>query len=152
LTALVNLDIHIFVLILEKNGQKIPDTPENFAAICSLILRDCLDYYQDSSVSIVFDRHFHKASDREEFDKIIRGLINKSVIISHVDSLVEPAVNTADMVAGSLLWKQTGKDDQFYKIIRPKIVEEKIVNWKQAKKWFVNKKLARTGVNTHPNE
>ena len=41
------------------------------------------------------------------------------------------------MVAGSLLWKQTGKDNQFYKIIKGKIVEEKIVNWKEAKKWFV---------------
>ena len=152
LTTLSKLDIQIFALILEKRGQKIPDTPENFAAICSLILHDCLDYYQNSLVSIIFDRHFHKSSDREEFDEIIRKLTSQNITISHVDSLKEPAVNTADMVAGSLLWKQTGKDNQFYKIIKCKIAEEKIVNWKEAKKWFVKQKLARTGVNTHPNE
>lgn len=152
LTTLSKLDIQIFALVLEKHGQKIPDTPENFAAICSLILHDCLDYYQNSSVSIIFDRHFHKNSDREKFDEIIKKLTGQDIIISHVDSLKEPAVNTADMIAGSLLWKQTGKDDQFYKIIKNKIVEEKIINWKEAKKWFVKQKLARTGVNTHPNE
>lgn len=152
LTTLSKLDIQIFALILEKHGQKIPDTPENFAAICSLILHDCLDYYHDSLVSIVFDRHFHNKLDREKFDAIITKLSDNNLNISHVDSKKEPAVNTADMIAGSLLWKQTGKDDQFYKIIKDKIVEEKIVNWKEAKKWFINEKLARTGVNTHPNE
>lgn len=152
LITLSKLDIQIFALILEKHSQKIPDTPENFAAICSLILHDCLNYYQDSSISIIFDRHFHKNSDREKFDEIIKKLTGKNINISHVDSLREPAVNTADMVAGSLLWKQTGKDDQFYKIIKAKIAEEKMVNWKEAKRWFVKQKLARTGVNTHPNE
>lgn len=116
-------------------GQKIPDTPENFAAICSLILHDCLSYYSDCLISIIFDRHFHRSSDREAFDEIIKKLISQNITISHVDSLKEPAVNTADMIAGSLLWKQTG-----------------MVNWKEAKKWFVKQKLARTGVNTHPNE
>lgn len=152
LTTLSKLDIQIFALVLEKHGQKIPDTPENFAAICSLILYDCLDYYQNSTVSIIFDRHFHSPVDRKKFDAIIEKILDQNIDISHVDSIKEPAVNTADMVAGSLLWKQTGKDDQFYKIIKEKIVEEKIINWKEAKKWFINEKLARTGVNTHPNE
>lgn len=152
LTILSELDVQIFALVLEKHSQKIPDTPENFATICSLILYDCLNYYHDSLISIIFDRHFHNPLDREKFNAIIRKLTKKEINISHVDSLKEPAVNTADMVAGSLLWKQTGKDDQFYKIIKNRIVEEKIINWKEAKKWFINEKLARTGASTHPNE
>lgn len=150
LTILAKLDVKIFVLILEKNGKKIPDSPENFAIACALVLRDCLDYYQNSVKSIIFDRHFHNQLDREKFDSVLKKLIGENLSISHADSLKEPAVNTADMIAGSLLWKRTGKDDQFYKIIKNKIVEEKVVNWKEAKKWFINKKLARTGASTHP--
>ena len=56
------------------------------------------------------------------------------------------------MIAGSLLWKQTGKDDQFYKIIKGKNCRGKIVNWKEVKRWFINKKLARTGASTHQSE
>jgi hypothetical protein len=152
LTVLAKLDIKIFVLILEKNGKKIPDSPENFAIACSLILYDCLYCYQNSFKSIIFDRHFHNQTDQEKFDSTLKKLVGENLNIIHADSLKEAAVNTADMVAGSVLWKRTGKDDQFYKIIKNKIVEEKAIDWKEVKKWFINKKLARTGVNTHPNE
>ena len=77
LTVLSKSDIQIFALILEKHGQKIPDTPENFAAICSFILHDCLDYYQNSVISIIFDRHFHNPSDLKKFDAIIKKISNR---------------------------------------------------------------------------
>lgn len=57
--------------------------------------------------------------------------------IFHADSLKEPVVNTADMIAGSVLWKQTGKDNKFYEIIKSKILIEKTISWKDAKKWFI---------------
>jgi hypothetical protein len=43
------------------------------------------------------------------------------------------------MVAGSLLWKYSGKDDRFYNIIKEKIINEKFINWKEARKRFFDK-------------
>ena len=44
------------------------------------------------------------------------------------------------MVAGSLLWKYTGRDKKFYNIIKDKVISEQILNWKQAKAMFFRSK------------
>src|SRR3989344_6798030 len=38
-------DFKIFVLVVEKMGRKIPDTPEHFALICWLLLNDVFSFY-----------------------------------------------------------------------------------------------------------
>ena len=87
----------------------------------------------------VFDRHFHKVTDRERFDRLITDLLKIEVNIKHLDSIENTEINTADMVAGSVLWKYTGRDDKFYKVIKSRIIVEKMVNWKEAKRIFVDK-------------
>jgi len=131
--------ISIFVLIVEKNGQRIPDTSENFALLCYFLLEECFLFYQKNVKEIIFDKHFHKNQDIEEFDKILQNLLNKKILLKHVDSKKDLAINNADMVAGSVLWAHTGKSAKFYKIIKSKIISEKILNWKEAKRRFLKK-------------
>ena len=127
---------------IEKNHQIISDNPTNFALLCWLLIQDCFLYIKPSDVKeIVFDKHFSNYRDIQEFNHILTALLEKAPIIKHVNSQIEPAVNAADMIAGAFLWKNTGKDDQFFSIIEPKVLSSQKLNWPEAKsKLFITKK------------
>jgi hypothetical protein len=136
-------DIEIFVLTIEKQGLKIIDSPENFALLCWLVLEDCLLFYQDAIKEVVFDRHFHKTEDQEIFNHLLTQLLNQKLKIIHTDSQNDTRVNTADMIAGSLLWLKTGKEKTFYELFKGKIISEKVVSWKNLRKKFFETKKSR---------
>lgn len=139
LKELSKYPIDIFALIIEKKGQKISDTPENFAVICYILLKECWLFYEDRIREVIFDKHFHREIDQDKFDKVLRNLFKKKLRLLHLDSVQNVEVNIADMVAGALLWKYTGRDDRFYELIKEKIISEKILNWKEAKRKFFEK-------------
>ena len=41
------------------------------------------------------------------------------------------------MVAGAFLYAQSGKEAKFYALIKNKVISEKIINWKEAKRKFI---------------
>lgn len=137
LQELAGSDIDIFALIIDKQGQSIPDNPENYAVLCYLLLKECFLFYQESLEEIVFDKHFHKKADRDLFNAILSKLLKRRIIFTHVDSKENTAVNAADMVAGSLLYKYSGKNSAFYDSIKDRIIVETIIHWKEAKKRFI---------------
>ena len=132
--------LEIFTLTIEKQGQKIDDSPENFALLCWLVLEDCLLFYQNDIKEVVFDRHFHKTGDQEKFNSTLTQLINRKLNFTHTDSQKDFEVNAADMVAGSLLWLKTKKESSFYEIIKEKIISERVISWKNLRGMFFNKK------------
>lgn len=136
---LKNSLIEIFVLIIDKKGQKIPDTPFNFAVLAYFLIEDCLFFHKDNLGQITFDKHFHKLTDLNEFNKLLRKFLKRNILIEHVDSKVSPSVNIADMIAGSALANFAKNEGKYYKIISDKIISEKRLNWKEAKRLFINK-------------
>lgn len=140
LEKLIQEDLEIFVLVVEKRGRRIEDSPENFGLICWLLLEDCLLFYKDTVAEVIFDKHFHRQKDLQEFNRILIKLLGQKLKISHVDSQQNPQVNASDMVAGSILWSETGKDKQFYEIIKKRIISKKVLNWKEIKRKFLTKK------------
>ncbi len=142
LRALSEQNIGIFTLIVEKKGQKIADTPENFATICWLLLEECLLFYKETEIKeIIFDRHFHREKDQEVFNQILNKLLRKKLSFIHKDSKSNPFITASDMIAGSILWNNTGKSAQFYLLIKDKIIIEKRINWKEAKRRFFTKNV-----------
>lgn len=139
LKELSNSEIDIFALIIDKQGQSIPDNPENYAVLCYLLLEECLLFYQESLKEIVFDKHFHKTTDQDLFNAILSKLMKHGIPFSHVDSKENHAVNAADMVAGSLLYKYSGKSPIFYNNIKDRIIAETVIHWKEAKQRFIDK-------------
>lgn len=133
--------VNLFVLVVEKMGKKIPDTPEHFSILSWLLLNDVLSFYQETK-EIVFDRHFSTKRDNETFHKRVLQLLMKNIQIKYVDSKKDKGVSSADMIAGAVLAKESGKDTRFYQTIRNKIVSEKRLNWVEAKRMIFNKKLA----------
>lgn len=62
--------------------------------------------------------------------------------IEHVDSSKNIIVNSADMIAGCILAKETEKNVEYFKIIKNKVLSIREINWKELKKRFYQKKLA----------
>ena len=141
LKELAKLEVDLFVLAVEKQGQKIPDTPENFAFLCGLLLKECQIFYGDRIERIVFDRHFFRKHDQEIFNKYLKQFLNPKAQIIHIDSQKNPTVSAADMLAGSFLWQQTGKEEKFYQLVKPLVIVEKRINWKEARRRFFQKKF-----------
>lgn len=133
-------DFEIFILEVEKMGRKIPDTPEHFALLCWLLLNDVLSFFPDIK-ELIFDRHFSRDYDTEQFNKFLKQLLPQLPDIQHVDSKKVKRVNIADMIAGAVLAHETGKNDKYYKMLAGQIISEKRLNWVEAKRRFVNKKL-----------
>jgi len=158
---LVKEDFDIFILTVGKMGRKIPDTPLHFAILSGLLLEDVFAFYP-FIYEIIFDRHFHKNKDIEKFNKALKDFLGRDLPkISHVESAKNKKVNVADMVAGAVLAKETGKDSRYYQIIKERIISEIRLNWPEAKRklfrkkekaFYSVKKLARTGAGTHPRQ
>lgn len=124
----------IFILTVEKMGRAVPDTPEHFGILCGLLLKDVFAFYPQIW-EIVFDRHFHKDEDVEKFNQALKKFLGRDLPkISHVDSKKNKKVNIADMVAGAVLAKETGKDERFYEMFKKRIVSESRLNWPEAKR------------------
>lgn len=134
LEKMVEEDFGIFILTVEKMGRKIPDTPKHFALLCWLLLTDIINFYP-SFKEVIFDKHFHRKKDIEEFNKNLKALVGKRLPpIEHVDSREDKKINVADMVAGAVLAKEAGKDDRFYRIFKEQIISETRINWPEAKR------------------
>lgn len=132
--ALTKIEISIFLLIVDKMGKKIPDSPQHFAILNFLLLSEILHFYPEVE-KVVFDRHFHKDKDLELFNKtIIKLLGEQKVNILHVNSQENKLVNVADMIAGATLAKESGKNPSFYETFKDKIVTETKINWPEAKR------------------
>lgn len=124
--------LDIFVLVIDKMGRKIADTPENYALLCWLLLSDVITFYHITE--IILDRHFFQEIDIKEFNATITELFNIEFNIRHVESVHNKRVNIADMVAGAVLAKETGKVDRFYLLLEKRVVTYKKLNWVEAKK------------------
>lgn len=130
----------IFILTVNKMGRKIPDSPDHFAILCGLLISEVMHFYPQIQ-KIIFDRHFHRKNDEEKFNSTLINFINNSDFqIQHVDSKNNILVNVADMIAGAVLSKETGKDVSFYEIIKDKITSETKLNWPEAKRRLLKQK------------
>jgi len=130
--------VNIFILTVEKMGRKIADTPQHFAVLCWLLLSDVFSFYPQIK-KIVFDRHFHRDKDIKKFNQLLRSLIKTLPDLKHVDSKKDKKVNVADMIAGAVLAKETGREDKFYKMFKKQIISETRINWPEAKRRLIKK-------------
>ncbi len=140
---LIKLDLDIYLLIVNKLGRKIADTPINFGILNSVLLNEVLTFYE-GDIELVFDKHFQKENDLKEFNKQLSILLpNQKIKISHTNSQENKLVNVADMVAGATLAYLTSKNSHFYEMIQPKVVLEIRIKWPEVKeRLFQIKKLA----------
>lgn len=131
-------ELDIFILIIDKMGRAVTDSPENFATLCGFLVMEVMRLVKIQK--IIFDRHFQRRIDEKEFNKVLLQFLDKNLFLEHVDSKENILVNTADMIAGAVLAKETKKDAGFYEVIKSKVISEIRLNWPEVKRRI--KKLA----------
>lgn len=141
-SLLVKEDVTICVLVVNKMGRKIPDTPEHYAALCLVLLEDVIRLTPKIR-EIRFDRHFSRKTDTDVFNALMRAFVGADVPIRHVDSIEDKRVNIADMVAGAILASETSRDSRFSDMIKRKISRVRRIDWRVVKeRLLATKKLA----------
>lgn len=137
---LVKIDLDIYLLIVDKVGRKIEDSPLNFSVLNSVLLNEVLSFYGEGA-ELIFDKHFQRLKDIEDFDKNLNKLlVGREVKINHVDSQENKLVNVADMVAGATLAHLTSKNSHFYEMFKSRVIVEMRIKWPEVKKKLFEKK------------
>ncbi len=124
--------IKIYLLVVDKQGRKIRDNPENYALLLSKVLRKPLSENRKLE-HILIDRHFTYVTQREKFDDLLRKKLKQAVFIEHLDSQQNSVISLADFAAGAIRHAYAHDDNSFRRIIDDLIVEEKFITWKQLK-------------------
>lgn len=127
LQSLAERDVQIYWLIVDKEGQSIADTPENYGLMFCELVQECLPYHP--SLDLVVDVHFGTSLQRGNFDRIVTGRLPVAKP-RHVDSQQDSIIQLADFAAGAILYRFQGQGE-FAKLIEPRIVAGKVVKWKQ---------------------
>lgn len=126
LEEIISKDVKIYLLVVNKMGRKIKDTPENYGKLVKNLTL-CL-IKKENPKEIFIDKHFGNKSDTEKLQSILDSISDK-VNFQQVDSVADPRIDLADFVAGAALRKLRVDDEAFYNIILPKITWEKIKDW-----------------------
>ena len=141
LSGIVSANFETFVLAVDKKDRKIADTPENYAILIADLVNEINLWYKTEEINLIIDKHFHRVVDQDRFEQILKMKVNKDLKyqVKQVDSKQNPLVNVADMVAGAVLWKYSGKDLEFYNLIKENILIEKIISWPEIKRKNIKK-------------
>jgi hypothetical protein len=133
LRELASENVKIAVLVVEKGGKSIEDTPTNYARLLREILPKCVKAIPDLD-AIVLDHHFHSRAE-EEFTALLRTFLPHSVRIQHADSLQDSRVDLADFVAGAVNQYERLRDSTYIELVRSRIILYESRHWKEIKKW-----------------
>lgn len=134
LTALARQPVTIFLLVVHKEGVSIQDTPENYAAIVSAILPDCIARFPTLG-RILLDRHFSSKPDQAKVKRLIQLPIDHAIQIEFVDSQQDSRIDLADFVAGAVAFAHKWDDTEFEDLIQGKVASYKIARWSKKEKW-----------------
>lgn len=128
LKEIVSKDVKFYLLIVDKMGRKIPDTPKNYGKLVKGLILPLME--DENPKEIFFDKHFASNNDTEALQVILNS-INPEIKMSQVDSITDPRVDLADFIAGATLRMLRAKDKTFYNIILPKVTWEEIRKWNE---------------------
>ncbi len=126
LKEIASLNIKIYLLVVDKIGRKIPDTPENYGKLIKRLILVLIK--KEHPKQVYFDKHFSSKSDTEKFETLL-NLISQQIQFKQVDSLADPRIDLADFIAGAALRKYRANDNTFYNIILSKVIWEKVESW-----------------------
>ncbi len=133
LEELVKYHIKIYSLIIDKQGRKIQDDPENYAFLIEKVLKTAIRDNPKLN-HILIDRHFTFITQREKFNLHMQKRYGNKLFIEHVDSMQNPIITLADFVAGAIRFAYTKNNKRFIYCLRKRVIEEKIVKWTEIKK------------------
>lgn len=142
LSQIATTDVEIVVLIVDKKGRKVADTPENYGIVVGVAIAEVLKLHPRLELTV--DKKFTNPDQQENFiresEKTAIKLTQKGMSLifnTPADSKRNRQVQLADFVAGAFNSKYNKNDNHYFEIIKEKIKTEKVVNWSDIKKRMV---------------
>lgn len=133
LRALAKQPVTLIVLVVDKQGRVIEDSPVNYARMMVWMLSDCIEWIP-TLTEVVLDRRF-TGNDQEDALAMIRAQMGEEIAIRAMDSLSEPRIDLADFVAGAVAYAQKHQDASYEDLVRSKIALYQVVKWTEKEKW-----------------
>lgn len=127
LGLLVQQEVAIFWLAVDKENQSVEDTPENYGVLVAELLRDCLIYYP--TLNIRLDRHFSQPAREAKLSEFLTQTLGLREPPRHLDSQKDGQIQLADFVAGALLQRFTRKG-VLADMVEKRIIAGKIIKWR----------------------
>lgn len=132
LSQLAQADVTLYSLAVRKQGRRIADIPENYAALVCELLQVC--WHESPNVALSLDRHFISPAQIATVSTAIHRHwpVQGVLSITHVDSKNSPLVQLADFVAGSVYeWHKSGNPT--IRLIESKVGAAVVDDWPQIK-------------------
>lgn len=111
LEEIISKNVKIYILIIDKIGRKIKDTPENYGKLAKSLIVTLFE--KESPKEVYLDKHFGRKIDTDKLQSILNS------------------ISSADFMTGAVLRKFRVGDESYYRIISSKIVWEKIKKWNE---------------------
>ena len=124
--------LELFILVVDSEGKRIEDNPENYSLLVAKILNSVLSRNPNLK-HVIIDRHFTWITQREKFNTLVQKTLKKDLFIEHLDSQQNTIVSLADFVAGAIREYYSKRNRGWREIIVKKIVNEERTTWKKLK-------------------
>lgn len=134
LSALTKQDVTLFIVVVDKAGSVISDTPNNYATLIEQVVPYCLERFPRLR-RVFIDRHFTRSTDEAVLRKRIESQFDEMVDLRFVNSSQETRIDLADFVAGAVAYTQRFDDTRYEELIRSEIAVYRVLRWKEKEKW-----------------
>lgn len=137
LEAIAKLPIKAVVFIVDTEGRRVADTPENYGIVIGYSIVEVLKLYK--TIILTVDKKFTNPKDQAEVEKVALKVVAKKTdkgildFKTHAESHKNSLLQMVDFVAGAFNYKYNLKDDTYWNIIKDLIVEEKMGDWMKMK-------------------
>lgn len=132
---LARKDVAIYVWIVDKEGRRVKDTPQNYGLVLAHALKYGFNLAGWDKVWV--DEKYSKERDRHRLEQTLRKVLGDDTVeqgrVIFTKSEKEPGLGLADFVAGSFYTAYNQEDSKLMKLLQPKIVMEEKIKWKEVK-------------------
>src|SRR3989344_5360032 len=126
-------NLKIFGLVVDKQGRKIVDSPENYSLLISTLLKKILVKYPTVS-HIIIDRHFTWVTQRERFNDFVQKELKKQLFIEHLDSQQNTIISLSDFIAGAQRVAHSKNELKYIEIVDKQVEKRIITTWRNLKR------------------
>lgn len=135
LKKLAQKEVAVYVWIVDKEGRRVEDTPENYGLILGHALKYGFNLACWSKVWV--DEKYDKERDRRKLEQVLRRILGDSIVdqqkVVFAKSEKEPGLGLADFVAGAFNSAYNQGNDKLIRLIREKIMMEEKILWRELK-------------------
>ncbi len=132
-------NIKIIVFAVEKEKQRIKDTPGNYGLVVRTLVTEYLSIYH-GNLNLTVDKRYTPVGERSSFDQVVQdhdqtNLQGCLAQITHAESHNMPLLQLADFIAGAANQKYNRGDSSYLDLVADKIIIEGKITWRELRRF-----------------